>query len=67
MNEDTILIEDDALGFAEAVARVLQDDDLAGGMGRRAREFVRENFSAEKVGARYLDVIRPAGMERDDG
>ena len=67
LNEDTILIEDDALGFAEAVARVLQDDDLAGGMGRRAREFVRENFSAEKVGARYLDVIRPAGMERDDG
>jgi glycosyltransferase involved in cell wall biosynthesis len=66
LNEDAIMIAEDAGAFAEAVVKLLRDDELAVGMGERAREFVRENFSAEKVGARYLEVIRTARSEPED-
>lgn len=63
---DAIKIAEDAGAFAEAVVKVLQDDELAVGLGERARDFVRDNFSAEKVGARYLEVIRTARSELAD-
>jgi len=66
LSKNMIMVAEDAEAFAEAVVKVLRDDELAAGMGLRAREFVRENFSAEKVGARYLEVIRAARSERGD-
>ncbi len=64
LSEDTIIIAADAGSFAEAVVKLLRDDELALGMGGRAREFVRENFSAKRVGERYLEVVRGARAER---
>ena len=66
LSDNAIMIAEDAGGFAKAVVEVLQDDELAVGMGSRAREFVRKNFSAEKVGVHYLEVIRVASSERED-
>lgn len=66
LNEDAIMIAEDAGAFAEAVVKVLQDDEFAVGMGERAREFVRKNFNAGQVGARYLEVIRVARSELAD-
>jgi len=45
--ERDILIADDPAGFADAVIRVLSDQELAARLSRNGQEFVRQNFTLE--------------------
>lgn len=56
--ETGILVEDEVGALAEGVARVLDDPDAAGAMGRRARARVREAFGWEAILDRLEAVYR---------
>jgi polysaccharide biosynthesis protein PslH len=62
-----LLVTDGAPQFAAAVVAVLGDDDLAAGLGARAREFVGERFGGREIGRRYLEVLRGDRAGATDG
>jgi len=45
--ERDLLIADDPESFADAVIRVLSDQELAARLSRNGQEFVRQNFTLE--------------------
>lgn len=51
-------------GFVNAVRELLENDELRGKFGARAREFTLENYAWEKVAARYSEVFRNVEVER---
>lgn len=57
----------DTDGLAEAVARVLDDPDLAADMGKRAREDVATRFSAEAAATSTVDWYRRVLAARAGG
>jgi glycosyltransferase involved in cell wall biosynthesis len=62
-HERDLLIADDAVSFADAVARVLSDDDLASSMAASAAELVRGSYDwrmvADTMVAAYRDLAGP--------
>ncbi|MDP6349073.1 MAG: hypothetical protein QGG58_04710, partial [Chloroflexota bacterium] len=65
--EAPLLVTDGAPEFAAAVVAVLGDDDLAAGLGVRAREFVGDRFGGREIGRRYLEVLRGDRAGATDG
>lgn len=55
--------EDDVPAYAEAIARLLDDNDLRQSMGAKARQFVLEERSLENT-VKQLDDILTQSMER---
>jgi glycosyltransferase involved in cell wall biosynthesis len=51
------LIADDAESFADAVSRVLTDDDLATRLAAAGRALVEERYSWETIGSRYAETL----------
>lgn len=47
----------DNKGFAEKIIQLLKDPDLAGQLGREARESVRERFLVTRLLSEYLDLL----------
>ena len=48
----------DEVGLAAAIVTLLKDPDLGRRLGARARQVVRERFSAQTMAQSYLDVYR---------
>jgi rhamnosyl/mannosyltransferase len=44
--------------LAEACRKILEDDDLANRLGEAGRERLREEFTAEKMASRYIELYR---------
>jgi len=51
-----LLLADEPQTFADAVVRVLSDDDYAAQLGRRAAAVVRENFGWGAVTERFISI-----------
>lgn len=49
----------DATAFANALARLIDDEDLCRALGVRARARVEESFTLEAVGARLKHILTP--------
>jgi glycosyltransferase involved in cell wall biosynthesis len=54
-----LLIAEGAPALAEAIARLLADDELAAGLAREARGLVEERFSAAVVGRQLREAMLP--------
>ena len=52
-----VVPRDDATNFANALARLIDDEDLCRVLGARARARVEESFALEAVGARLKDFL----------
>jgi len=48
----------DPHAIAEAIIRILSDKQLASGMAQKGFERVRDNFSSEKMGDKYLSIYK---------
>ena len=48
----------DSEGFAEAIIRLLEDDQERAARGRRARDYVRRHYSWDIIARRYNEVFR---------
>lgn len=57
--ESGLLLADpsDLAAFAHLIVRVLEDDDLAGRLGRAAGERVRERFLVDRHLVQYADLF----------
>ena len=53
-----LIVADDPVAFAEAVARVMIDTELAGRLSTNSREFVAENFSLSSAVERLETIYR---------
>ena len=60
-----LVAADDEQGLAEALTRVVSDAGLRSKMTRRARDFVRSNFSVENICRQYKELY--AGVLRQGG
>jgi glycosyltransferase involved in cell wall biosynthesis len=49
-HESSILLANDAAGFADAVIRILTDDETAARLGAAGREYVRSRFGWDDIG-----------------
>jgi glycosyltransferase involved in cell wall biosynthesis len=58
------LVADDPAGFADAVARLLRDDELAGGLATAARRLVEEVHGWDPIAAAYADRLAVLGATR---
>ena len=58
---DEWLVADGATAFANAVVRVLRDDELAGRLRLAGRSFIRRTHDVSVVGAQVLAALRSAG------
>lgn len=57
--ENGFLVEPyNAEGFVNVVRELLENDELRGNFGARAREFTLKNYAWEKIAARYLEEFR---------
>ena len=52
-----VVTRGDATAFANALARLIDDEDLSRALGARARARVEESFALEAVGARLKEVL----------
>jgi hypothetical protein len=57
-NQTGILAENTPQSFAEAISRILTDDDLGRWMGKRGRARVSERFSLERMTSLTLEAYR---------
>ncbi|HLK48898.1 MAG TPA: glycosyltransferase [Bryobacteraceae bacterium] len=63
-----ILVEpNDAHGLAEAIARLLEEPELARRLGENGRLHIAEHYSAEGMAARYLEQYREILAKRQRG
>lgn len=54
-----LLVENNnALEFAQAVSRLLKDNELWKEMGRKARETVVDKYSIDKISSKFLQVLK---------
>jgi glycosyltransferase involved in cell wall biosynthesis len=51
------LLSDEPDGLADAIIRVLSDEQLAGSLSRNALEQVRQSYGAEAQERRVLDLV----------
>lgn len=56
-NDKDVLIADDARGFAEAVARLYEDDDLWRRLSDRGLEIIAERWSPKAMAERLEDLL----------
>jgi glycosyltransferase involved in cell wall biosynthesis len=59
-----LLLADEPATFADAVVRVLTDDDYASQLGRRAATVVRENFGWRPVTDRFISICEKSFVPR---
>jgi glycosyltransferase involved in cell wall biosynthesis len=64
---DNILIRDDPRGFADAVARVLEDAPLRQALGRAGRSTVERLYSWERIGRRMVSDYMALVDSRSSG
>lgn len=55
-NNGVLVQPKDVSGLAQALVRLLRDDDLSRELGRRARKYVEERFSLGKVMDEYVNL-----------
>jgi glycosyltransferase involved in cell wall biosynthesis len=51
------LVEDEPEGFAEAVVRLLGENDLAHDLARAGRELIEASYSWTRIGGRYAELL----------
>ena len=57
IGENGVLVKTkDVKGLAEAILRLLRDDDLSKQLGGKARKLVEENYSQEKIVNEYINL-----------
>jgi glycosyltransferase involved in cell wall biosynthesis len=52
------LVADTAAEWREAIARLVEDDELRRDLGAKARQTVEERYATPVVARRYLDLLR---------
>jgi glycosyltransferase involved in cell wall biosynthesis len=55
---------DDEVGLVQAVVQLLQQPETRRQMGRRAREFVQERFTIDKIAPKYLEFYQQVRERR---
>jgi glycosyltransferase involved in cell wall biosynthesis len=57
----------DTRAFIEGVDKLVNDENLREGMGRRAREYAETQFDIDKIAARFEDILEKACKNRAKG
>lgn len=57
---EELLLADEPAEFADALVRVLTDEELARGLGQRAARVVRERYGWDRVAASFADACQRA-------
>jgi glycosyltransferase involved in cell wall biosynthesis len=61
LNQDTaVLVSPSAAGLTEGILSVLENSQLASGVGNQARKFFEANYSMEKYISKTDQVLRAA-------